>query len=84
MKTKTKSHGDKFSDFYNQKVRLWSYLFSSNQLGFYPQERDNYRPEVFLKECKYIVKKLVRHIPDNLSDFSHSYDETDEQWITIS
>ena len=33
----------------------------------------------FLKECKYIVKKVVRHIPDNLRDFSHSYDDSDEE-----
>ena len=33
--------------------------------------------KVFLKECKYIDEKVVRHIRDNLSDFSTSnkYDE---------
>ena len=39
---------------------------------------DNYYPQVFLKECKYIEKKVVRHIHDNLSDFSFS-DESDEE-----
>ena len=34
---------------------------------------------MFLKECKYIVKKVVRHIPDNLRDFSHSYDDSEEE-----
>ena len=28
-------------------------------------------------ECKYIEKKVVRHIYDNLSDFSYSSDESD-------
>ena len=32
---------------------------------------DNYYPQVFLKECKYIEKKVVSHIYDNLSDFSY-------------
>ena len=38
---------------------------------------ENYYPQVFLKECKYIKKKVVRCINDNLSDFSFS-DESDE------
>ena len=37
----------------------------------------NYYPQVFLKECKYIEKKVIRHINDNLSNFSYS-DESDE------
>ena len=39
---------------------------------------DNYYLQVFLKECKYIDKKVVRHINDNLSNFSSS-DESDEE-----
>ena len=39
---------------------------------------DNYYLQVFLKECKYIEKKVVRHIHDNLSDFSYSSFESDE------
>ena len=30
---------------------------------------ENYYPQVFLKECKYIEKKVIRYINDNLSDF---------------
>ena len=29
---------------------------------------ENYYLQVFLKKCKYIEKKVVRHINDNLSD----------------
>ena len=36
---------------------------------------DIYYPQVFLKEYKYIEEKVVRHIHDNLSDFSYSSDE---------
>ena len=39
---------------------------------------ENYYPQVFLKECKYIEKKVIRHIHDNLSDFSSDGDELDE------
>ena len=38
---------------------------------------DNYYPQVFLKECKYIEKKVVRYFNYNLSDLSSS-DEPDE------
>ena len=34
-----------------------------------PKKDDNYYPQVLLKECKYIEKKVVRHIHDNLNDF---------------
>ena len=35
----------------------------------------NYYPQVFLKECKYIEKKVIRHI-DHLE---HSSDDSDEE-----
>ena len=42
---------------------------------------ENHYPQVFLKECKYIEKKVVRHINDNLSGFffSDESDESDEE-----
>ena len=39
----------------------------------------NYYPQVFLKECQYVEKKLIRYINDNLSDFSSDDDESDEE-----
>ena len=42
-------------------------------------EDDNYYPQVFFKECKYIAKKVSRHINDNLTDFSSDDDESDEE-----
>ena len=39
---------------------------------------DNYYPQVFLKECKYIEEKVIRHVNGNLRDFSFSY-ESDEE-----
>ena len=43
------------------------------------RKHDSYYPQLFLKECKYIKKKVVRHIHDNLSDFSFSSDESNEE-----
>ena len=39
---------------------------------------DNYYPKVFLKECKYIEKKVIRYISDNLSDFFSDDDDDDD------
>ena len=39
---------------------------------------ENYYPQVFLKECKYIKKKVIRYIIDDFhtsSDDSDNYDE---------
>ena len=41
----------------------------------------NYYPQVFLKECKYIEKKVATHMSNNLSDFSYSYD-SDEEYLS--
>ena len=45
-------------------------------LGSALKEDDNYYPPVFLKKCKCIEKKVIRHINDNMSGFSSS-DEPD-------
>ena len=44
-------------------------------LGSALQKGDSYYPQLFLKKCKYIEKKVVKHIHDSLSDFSYSSDE---------
>ena len=42
-----------------------------------PKKHENYYPQVFLKECKYIEKKVTRHINDKLSDLSSDDDDSD-------
>ena len=39
---------------------------------------ENYDPQVFLNNFQYIEKKVIRHINDNLSDFSFD-DDSDEE-----
>ena len=81
MKTKIKSHSVEVTDFYNKKIPL----VDSNHtclavisLDSAPKKDDNYYLQVFIKESKYIEKKVIRQINDNLSNFSSS-NESDEE-----
>ena len=82
LKAKIKSHGEEVTDFYDKKIPR----VDSNQtclsvisLDSAFKKDDSYYPQVLLKECKYIEKKVVRHIHDSLSDFSYFSDESDEE-----
>ena len=46
------------------------------------KQSNSYYPHVFLKECKYNEKKVIRHINDNLSDFSSS-DKSNEEYMVF-
>ena len=41
---------------------------------------ENYYPQVFLKKCKFIEKKMIRYIIDNLESSS---DDSDEEYIFL-
>ena len=78
LKTKIKYQGDKATDFCDKKIPK----VDSNHtclavisLDSAPKKDDNYYRQVFLKECKFIEKKVVRHIHNNLSDFTYSSGE---------
>ena len=73
MKTKIKCHGNEVTDFYYNHTCLAVISLDSAL-----KKDDNYHRQVLLKECKYIEKKVIRNINDNLSDFSSS-DEPDEE-----
>ena len=49
-----------------------------NYLGSALKKDENYYLQVFLKESRYSEKEVVRHIHDNLSNFSYHDDESDE------
>ena len=81
MKTKIKSHGDEVTDFYDKKlpkVDSSHTCLTVISLDSAIKKDDNYYPQVLLKDRKYIEKKVVRHIHDNLSDFSYFSDESHE------
>ena len=76
-----KSHGDEVTDLYDKnipKVDTNHTCFAVISLDSALRKDKNYYPLVFLKNCKYIQKKVVRHINDNLSDASYSA-ESDEE-----
>ena len=82
LKTKIKSHGNEVTSFYDQKIPN----LDSNHtclavisLDFVLNKDYNYYLQAFLEEFKYIEKKVVRHIQDNLSDFSYTSGEFDEE-----
>ena len=82
LKTKIRSHGDKVTDFYDKeipKVDSTNTCLAVSSLEFALKKDDNYCLQVFLRECKYTEKKVIRHISDNLSDFSISSDGSDEE-----
>ena len=54
-------------------------LLIKNFLRWTLKKDDNYYLQVFLKGCKYIEKKVIRHINVNLSDFPYSDESNDEQ-----
>ena len=54
-------------------------LLIKNFLRWTLKKDDNYYLQVFLKGCKYIEKKVIRHINDNLNDFPYSDESNDEQ-----
>ena len=81
LKTKINSHGNEVTDFFDKKFLRWNSNYTCLaiiSLDSALKKDDNYRPQVFLRECKYIEKKVIRHINDNFSDFSSS-DEYDEE-----
>ena len=83
MKTKIKSHGVEITDFYGKEIPN----VDSNHtclavisLDSALNKDGSYYPQVFLKECKYIKKKVIRHMSDNLSySSSVERDDSDEE-----
>ena len=80
LKAKIKFDLDGVTDFYDKKIPK----VDSNHtclpiisLDSALKRDENYYLQVFLKEYKYIEKKIIRH-NDNLSNFSYS-DESDEE-----
>ena len=81
MKTKTKSYDDEVTDFYDKEIPKVDSNYTCLaviSLDSTLKEDENYYLQGFLKECKYIEKKVIRHINDNMSDFS-SFDESVEE-----
>ena len=77
MKTKIQSHGDDVTYFYDKQITKVDSNHSClpvTSLDSALKKDENYYLLVFLKDCKYIEKKVVRYINDKLTDFFSSND----------
>ena len=79
-----KCHIDGVTDFYDKEIPK----VDSNHtclvvisLDSALKKDKNYYPQVFLKECKYIEKKVITHIIDNLESSSDDSEDSDEEKI---
>ena len=73
-----KFYGKEVTDFYDKEIpkvdsnhtflAVISLDYALNKVG-------NYYPQIFLKECKYVVKKVIGHIIDDLESSSDDSDE---------
>ena len=78
LKTKIKSHGDDVTDVYDKEISKVDSNYSCLaviSLDSALKKDKNYYPQVFLKECKYIKKKVARHITQDVVIFSSLSDE---------
>ena len=77
MKTKEKSDADEVTDFYNKEIpKVDSNHTCLAVISLYSALCCS---QVFLKECIYIEKKVVRHIISDLESFSDDSDNSDEE-----
>ena len=68
LKNKIKSHGDEITDFYEKKIpKVGSNhtCLAAISLDSALNKDWNDYPQVFLKECKYIEKKVINQIIDD-------------------
>ena len=76
------SHGDEVTDFYDKeipKVDSNHTCLAVVSLDSALKKYENYYPQVFLKECKYIEKKVVRQIINDLESSFGDSDDSDEE-----
>ena len=79
MKSKIKSYGDDVTDFHDKEIaKVESNRICLISLGSALKKDENYL-QVFLKECKYIKKKVIKNIIDDTESSSDDSDESDEE-----
>ena len=82
LKTQIKYYGNKVTNFDDKEIpgldSNHTYL-AVVTLGSTLKKDDSYCWQVFLKECKYTEKIVVRHIHASLSSFSNYSDESDKE-----
>ena len=77
MKIKIKSHGDEVAEFYDKETTKMDpnpSCLAVISLDSALKKDGNYYPHVFLKECKFIEKKVIKHTIDDLESSSDNSD----------
>ena len=82
MKFKIKSHCDEVTDFYDKEIPKMDSnhtCLAVISLDSALKKDENYYLQVFFKKCKYIEKKVIRDIVDDLESSSDDSDEFGEE-----
>ena len=69
IKIKIKSYGDEATDFHDKEMHKAGSNYTCLAvmlIGFVLKNDENYYPQMFLKEWKYIEKKVIRHVTVDL------------------
>ena len=79
-------YGDEATDFLNEemaKVDSNYTCLAVIEIDFILKKNENYYPQIFLIECKYIEKEkmALRYITDDLENYFEDSDESDEKEI---
>ena len=79
-------YGDEATDFLNEemaKVDSNYTCLAVIEIDFILKKNENYYPQIFLIECKYIEKEkmALRYITDDLENSFEDSDESDEKEI---
>ena len=78
MKTKIKSHCNEVTDFYKKEIPQIDFNHTSLEVTSFDsalKKDEKYYLQVFLKKCKYMNQKLIRHITQNIEIFPRDSDE---------
>ena len=80
MQTKIKSCGDEATDFHNEEIpKTGSDYTCLAVINFDSalKKYENCHSQLFLKECKYIEKEVIKYITEDIdisSDYSDKFD----------
>ena len=84
LRTKINFYGDEATDVHDKEIpKADSNLICLTVISLNSalNKDGNYYPQVFLKECKYIKKLMIRHIMEDREIFCDDSDEYDEKQI---
>ena len=83
MKNKIKSDGDEVTDFYDKDISKVNSNYTCLVIVRLDSalKKDGNYSQVFLKPCKYIKRKVIWHISQDIEIFSKDSDK--EQFFTL-